>query len=98
MVSLAYRESLYTKEEAEKIVSCLAMCESSNNEKAINPRDTDGLPAKGLLQFKQQTFDAYCYGDIWSGQDQKTCATNMIQAGLLSHWGRKCRERCRIPQ
>lgn len=32
-------------------------CESGGNPQAINPRDTDGLPALGLIQFKQATFD-----------------------------------------
>lgn len=34
----------------------LSTCESNNNEKAVNPRDSDGKPAYGLYQYKLGTF------------------------------------------
>lgn len=34
----------------------LAMCESTNNPKAVNPMDSDGKPAYGLYQYKLGTF------------------------------------------
>lgn len=34
----------------------LAMCESTNNPKAVNPVDSDGKPAYGLYQYKLGTF------------------------------------------
>lgn len=37
------------------IMAKLAMCESSNNEKAINPHD-GGSPSYGLYQFKRETW------------------------------------------
>lgn len=85
VVSLAYREPVMSYQEAERIVQCLAMCESSNNEKALNPND-HGSPSYGLLQYKKPTWEAYCIGDIWSGQDQRRCATRMVQQGGVRHW------------
>lgn len=34
----------------------LATCESTNNENAVNPKDSDGKPAYGLYQYKLGTF------------------------------------------
>lgn len=47
-----------------ELVSCfgpwagVAVCESSGDSTAHNPMDTDGLPALGMWQFKQATWDA----------------------------------------
>ena len=34
----------------------LAMCESTNNPNAVNPKDSDNLPAYGKYQYKLGTF------------------------------------------
>lgn len=71
----------------------LAKCESSLNEKAINPMDTDGLEAKGLFQFKQMTWEAFQEEmgvsglDIMSGADQLTVTRWAFANGKQSHWG-----------
>lgn len=37
----------------------LVQCESRGNPRAINPKDRDGTPSYGLLQFKPSTFASY---------------------------------------
>ena len=75
------------------IIECLIRYESSENPKAFNKRDVDGLPKFGLLQFGRRTFKEFCvdrYGlhnDIWSVSSQKTCAHRMIQDGYGRRWG-----------
>lgn len=77
----------------DKVLECLIRLESSGNPKAYNPKDTDGLPAIGLLQFKAGTFKMFCvdrYGfedDIWNPNIQTFCAKRMIENGLVWHWG-----------
>ena len=74
------------------LIECLAMAESSNNEEAVNPMDTDGRPKYGLLQFDARTFQYWCvakYGlpdDIFSGEVQRTCAGLMIDDGQSYQW------------
>jgi hypothetical protein len=74
------------------LIECLAKVESSNDEKAVNPMDTDGRPKFGLLQFDARTFQFWCvakYGlpdDIFSGEVQRTCAGLMIDAGQSYQW------------
>jgi hypothetical protein len=74
------------------LIECLARVESTNNEKAVNPMDTDGRPKFGLLQFDARTFQYWCvskYGlpdDIFSGDVQRTCAGLMIDAGQSYQW------------
>lgn len=94
VVSLAYREPVMSYQEAERIVNCLAMCESSNNEKALNHFDPD-TPSYGLLQYKKPTWEAYCIGDIMNGEDQKQCAIRMVQQGGIRHWY-NCAKSCGI--
>lgn len=40
----------------EKWLERLVQCESTGNPAAINPKDRDGTPSYGLLQFKPSTF------------------------------------------
>jgi hypothetical protein len=76
----------------DPLISCLIKHESSGNEKRINPRDSDGNPAYGLLQFHEDTFREWCvqkYGfddDIFSGKIQYYCAKLMIGEGQLWRW------------
>jgi len=74
------------------VLDCLAGLESSNNPWAYNPRDNDGLPAYGLLQFKDFTFKEKCvdeFGlpdDIWDGRIQCECAARLIALGESWRW------------
>jgi len=78
--------------EIEALLDCLARLESGNNPLAYNPRDSDGLPAYGLLQFKDFTFKEKCvdgFGlldDIWDGQNQRECAARLIALGEQWRW------------
>jgi hypothetical protein len=47
------------QQKREDWLAKLEMCESSGNPKAVNPRDLDGTPSYGLLQFKPSTFEMY---------------------------------------
>ena len=73
-------------------MNCMIELESGGNHNAINPEDTDGLPAYGLLQFKRGTFNQFCvneYGypdDIWDYGIQYLCASRMINSGNGWHW------------
>ena len=77
----------------EKLIDCLIQYESRGNENAINPKDIDGRPKYGLLQFDARTFDRYCvqkYGlpdDIFNGEVQKYCCMRMISDGQARQWG-----------
>lgn len=48
-----------TSKSREEWLSKLEYCESTDNPRAINPRDRDGTPSYGLLQFKPSTFALY---------------------------------------
>ena len=84
----------------------MAYCESGSksnpmgNPKALNPKDTDGLPAKGLLQFKQRTFDSWAKlielvdingepvnADIKNPLHQIIVFRWAEENNLLRHWG-----------
>lgn len=66
----------------------LIWCESKGRPEALNPKDKDGTPSYGLLQFKPGTFNAYGkkYGvDISKGYKdpvaQEAIVTQMILQG-----------------
>ena len=75
------------------LVACLIDKESNGDPKAYNPRDIDGRPKHGILQFDSQTFADFCvkrYGledDIWDPEIQKECCGLMIKGGYGWHWG-----------
>lgn len=68
-------------------------CESGFNYKAYNKKDTDGLPAYSVMQFKYKTFHSYAkkYGvvkpDIWNVRQQLEVAVQMINEGQIKQWG-----------
>ena len=74
------------------LLSCLIPIESSWNELAYNPKDIDGLPKYGLLQFEEETFKEWCVdkyemkNDIWSGQVQVQCFNLMVADGQIGKW------------
>lgn len=59
--------------------------ESGGNPNAINPRDSDGLPAYGLLQFKTATFAAHNVtgGDLMDPVAQIAAAIDYVK----NRWG-----------
>ena len=77
----------------------VARCESGNknnplgNPKALNPKDSDGLPAKGLLQFKDKTFYSWAKligiskPNIWDPIQQIVLYRWADENDLLNHWG-----------
>jgi len=71
----------------------VAMCESTMNPKALNPKDVDGLPAYGLFQFKKTTFIGYAQKaglenpDIWNVEHQAQVAAYMFAHGEKRQWG-----------
>lgn len=76
-----------TKIKNKSLIDCLIKYESNGNKYAI------GLAGeKGILQFKQQTYNHYCVNkfglsdDIFDEANQKICADKMISIGLLYHW------------
>jgi len=75
------------------LISCLSSYESQGNPKAFNPKDTDGYPKYGLLQFHKPTFQEFCVkkynyrNDIWDEEIQRLCADRMIQEGYAGYWG-----------
>jgi len=82
------------------LIDCFVREESSGNPYAFNPRDIDGRPKYGLLQFDAGTFDSYCVktykldDDIWNPETQRNCCQEMIDDGLAWHWGtyKKCKQ------
>jgi len=75
------------------LLNCLIREESSGDPDAYNPKDVDGRPKYGLLQFDSGTFDDYCVkkykleNDLWNPEVQKECCQLMIDNGLAYHWG-----------
>lgn len=71
----------------------LADCESEFDEKAINPKDTDGHPKYGLFQYHIPTWLWFqeLMGvsglDIMSGDDQLKVTLWAINNGYAHHWG-----------
>ena len=77
------------------IIGCLESKESSGNPNAYNPKDSDGRPKYGCMQFDAETFKHFCVekyyyrNDIWDCDIQKMCAYEMIRDGRIGHWGTK---------
>lgn len=91
VVSRAEVEEYIRKEAIEKNVPPswavqIAQCESGLNPKAINEKDTDGLPAFGLWQFKEETFKKWEGIDIWDWKEQTGIAIKMLSEGYWKSW------------
>lgn len=77
----------------EKALLQVARCESQFDPRAYNPKDSDGLPAYGLFQFKKQTFLKYAVRigiktpDIWNPTQQSQVAAYMFSNRLQNQWG-----------
>lgn len=46
-------------EDRETWLAALIQCESNGRPEAVNPKDRDGTPSYGLLQFKPSTFEMF---------------------------------------
>ena len=69
-------------ERLKKIIEC----ESQFSPKAYNPKDTDGFPKFGLLQFHKPTFYGAGGKDIWSWQEQLDIGVKMMADGYWNRW------------
>ena len=70
----------------------LALCESSLNPLAYNPKDTDGKEKFGLFQFDKDTFNWALKrygleGDIWDYKLQLDLTQRLIKDGYARKWG-----------
>lgn len=81
-----------TEKNVWRIMDGLIQCESSGKREAYNPKDTDGLPAIGELQYKQKTWDMWSKesGIIGNPMNRKN-AIEMTRWALLNgkikSWG-----------
>ena len=73
-------------------LDCMIQIESGGNPEAYNPKDTDGRPKYGLLQFDSRTFKGYCVDryelpdDLWNPDIQVECTNRMLNDGFGYHW------------
>ena len=77
--------SIYDEYDKYHLLAELELCESSGNIKAINPKDTDGTPSYGILQFKISTLKMYAerygfvYTDVWDYELQRVVFARMLE-------------------
>jgi hypothetical protein len=78
------------------LLGCLIDKESSGNSEAINPRDIDGKPRFGILQYDVSTWKEWCVDrfkmrdNIMDANLQVRCAQKMIfEYNQLWRWGTK---------
>lgn len=78
----------------DAILAELVMCESSNNDKAVNTKELHGA-SWGKYQYRIDTWNwalkRYELGnlDILNGEHQDIVTRKMLKDGLWQHW-RKC--------
>lgn len=83
---------LYARSVADKYdisykrLSKIIVCESNWNPQAYNPKDTDGFPKFGLLQFHKPTFYGAGGKDIWSYEEQLEIGAEMMGDGYWRRW------------
>jgi soluble lytic murein transglycosylase-like protein len=77
--------------EQQAWLGALEWCESGGNPKAINPKDSDGTPSYGLLQFKPSTYALFAkaYGlasttNYMDASEQVAIVTGMIESGTVN--------------
>ncbi len=64
----------------------LINCESRWNPLAYNPKDTDGYPKFGILQFHKPTFYGAGGKDVWSYEEQLNIGAEMMSDGYWRRW------------
>lgn len=72
-------------------LGALEWCESGGRPGAINPKDRDGTPSNGILQFKPSTFAYYqkvynVTGTLMDADAQEDIVASMIQDGDRIDW------------
>jgi len=76
----------------EELIECMIGDESGSTTDAYNPKDTDGKPKYGILQYGKDTFKEFCIeryffrDDIWDSVIQRKCANIMIIDGYCYRW------------
>ena len=84
-------ESAFVK--IDNVLAKVINCESGNNPQAYNPRDIDGRPKYGLLQYDEKTFYEWAKKagiekpNIWEPVQQIQVYHYAAKKGLLRHWG-----------
>ena len=76
-------QALQATTTREQWLADLIACESQGNPKAINPKDRDGTPSYGLLQFKPSTFEMFSKaygieGELMDPEAQKAIVVRMM--------------------
>lgn len=65
-------------------LNSLRQCESGGNDKALNPKDSDGTRSVGRFQFKDKTFAYFSkkydisVTSVWNGDEQEEILRRMI--------------------
>lgn len=83
----------------------LRNCESGGDDKALNPKDTDGTRSVGRYQFKDATFAHFSEEykipttSVWNGDEQDTLLDQMIEHGVdLTHQFPACTRQIGLPE
>lgn len=76
-------QALQSTTTREQWLADLITCESQGNPEAINPKDRDGTPSYGLLQFKPSTFEMFSKaygieGELMDPEAQKAIVVRMM--------------------
>jgi len=88
--------------DPEGYINALAVCESGNNQSAINPVDKDGTSSNGLFQFKRTTWKNYITkynlfswqafeeedfeNALWDGYAQRIVVEKMFKDPEVNLW------------
>ena len=86
------KEFWLTLLEKDPVLYNLAKCESGLNPLAVNPRDSNGLPSLGLMQYQTETWKMFTkamdfQGDIMNPYDQLIVTQWAWANNLQNHWG-----------
>jgi len=76
-------QTLQATTTREQWLAELISCESRGNPEAINPKDRDGTPSYGLMQFKPSTFEMFkkaygIEGELMDPEAQKAIVRRMM--------------------
>lgn len=84
---------------SDPVIEKLIACESAGDPNAYNPKDNDGLPKYGILQYRLETFreqailykmlpkNANFEEEIKNPDTQIALAKLMIADGKIGRWG-----------
>lgn len=91
LLAIIHTKATQYNVDKESIIKTL-QCESRFNIDAYNPKDSDGLPAIGISQFKEKTFYNFAkqmglQADIENPVDQIDVMTWAFSKGYARHWG-----------